>query len=372
MKVMITVPWGRRIGGGETMLVTFLRSVNRGRFEPVVVFFEHGPLVDEVASLGLEAFVVPVGRLRQPVNVVRTVVSLTRLLRREQPDLLLNWMAKTHLYGASAAILAGRPDRVVWWQHGIAEAHWLDRLATLLPAHAVGCSSKHSAAAQASTWPHRRVFVVHPGIEPPAQSDDANRGRLRDGLGIPPERLVVGMVGRVEPGKRHDDFLEVIAALVSRGLPVHGLVVGGALPGDGSSLMDDLSAAVRRRGLDEIVTLTGHVDDACVYIELMDVLVSVASEEAFGIALLEAMALGVPVVARAIGGPQEIIETGKSGLLVPASRLDEVADAVERVLDDGHLRDRLRAGAAARFRAHFAANRMTAELEGAIAELCAT
>jgi glycosyltransferase involved in cell wall biosynthesis len=83
------------------------------------------------------------------------------------------------------------------------------------------------------------------------------------------------------------------------------------------------------------------------------------------------MALGVPVVARASGGPREIIETGKSGLLVPPARPDDVANAVHRVLQDVRLREHLRAGAVDRFRACFGAHRMTAELEGAIAELCA-
>lgn len=370
MKLVITVPWARRLGGAETMLASFLRSVDRERFEPLVVFFEHGPLVGEVAALGLDATVIPAGRMRQPLNIVRTIRSLARLLEREQPDLLLNWMAKTHLYGACAAAIARRGDRVVWWQHTVPRRHWLDRFATLLPARAVGCSSRHAAAAQAATWPHRPVFVVHPGIDAPVQSEDDDRRRRRTLLGIPPDRVVVGLVGRIERGKRHDDFVDVIAALVGRGLPVHGLVVGGPLPGARPQALDELQSAIRRRGLDDALTLTGHVADACGLIELMDVLVSVASSEAFGIALLEAMALGVPVVAAAAGGPREIIEDGRSGLLVTASRPQGVADAVQRVLDDGGLRERLRSGGSDRFHAHFGARRMASDLEDAISELC--
>ena len=371
MKVVVTVPWARRLGGAETMLATFLHSIDRARFQLVPVFFEHGPLVDEVAALGFDVNVIPAGRLRQPLNILRTVRSLARLLEREQPDLLLNWMAKTHLYGACAALVAHRADRVVWWQHTVSRRHWLDRFATLLPARAVGCSSRHAAAAQAATWPHRPVFVVHPGIEALARSPEGDRRRRRALLGIPSGRFVVGLVGRVEQGKRHDDFIDVVASLVERGVPVHGLVVGGPLPGARPRAMAELERVVRRRGLERRMTLTGHVADARSLIELMDALVSVSSSEAFGIALLEAMALGVPVVATAAAGPREIIEDGRSGLLVPAARSDDLADAVQRVLDDGQLRERLRAGAADRFRAHFGAERMAADLETAIWELCA-
>jgi glycosyltransferase involved in cell wall biosynthesis len=150
---------------------------------------------------------------------------------------------------------------------------------------------------------------------------------------------------------------------------VHGLVVGGPLPGTAPNAIRELEAAVAQRGLDGSVTLTGQVPDARELIELMDVLVSLAPVEAFGIALLEAMALGVPVVAAPAGGPRELIEDGTSGLLVPAAQPGEVADAVQRILEDAQLYERLSVGATERFRTRFRAERMAADLQHAIAEL---
>jgi glycosyltransferase involved in cell wall biosynthesis len=370
VKVVITVPWARRLGGAETMLATFLRSVDREHFQPVPVFFEQGPLADELEALGYRVYVIPAGRLRQPWNVARTVTSLARLLEREQPDLLLNWTTKTQLYGACAALIAGRGDRVVWWQHAVRGHHWLDLYATLLPARAVGCSSLHAAAAQGTIWPRRPVFVVHPGIDAPARSGAEARRRRLEALGIPPERHIVGLVGRIEPGKCHKQFLDVVAALRRRGEGVvHGLLVGGPLPGSSANAMRELQAAVVGRGLDDAVTITGHVPDARELIEVMDVLVSLAPVESFGIALLEAMAFGVPVVAAAAGGPRELIEDGTSGLLVPTAEQNDVADAVQRLLDDASLRERISAGAVDRFRSRFGAERMAADLQRAIAEL---
>ena len=80
---------------------------------------------------------------------------------------------------------------------------------------------------------------------------------------------------------------------------------------------------------------------------------SLSSVESFGIALVEGMALGVPVVATASGGPAEIVDPGRSGLLLNSAEVEEVADAVEQVLADARLRDRLRKGARARFRSAF-------------------
>ena len=162
------------------MLMSFLRSLDQERFAVTVVFFEDGPFVAETRSLGLRTIVLPAGRLRQVHRAAGVVASLTRLLSRERPDLLLNWMAKTHLYGAAAAALARRSDRVVWWQHTTATQHWLNRLATLLPARAIGCSSRHAAAIQARQRPTRPVFVVHPGIDQPPHLALEEQSELRE------------------------------------------------------------------------------------------------------------------------------------------------------------------------------------------------
>jgi glycosyltransferase involved in cell wall biosynthesis len=81
------------------------------------------------------------------------------------------------------------------------------------------------------------------------------------------------------------------------------------------------------------------------------------------------MAFGIPVVAAAAGGPRELIEDGRSGLLIPTAQPDEAADAVQRILDDVELRERLSAGAEERFRARFGAGRMASEIQRAIAEI---
>src|SRR5512133_1504556 len=178
LKLLVTVPWGDRAGGAENMLWTFLRHVDRSRIEPTVVFFDRGPFEREVAGLGMRTAVVPSGRLRELGRAAHVVQAVRAVLRTEEPDLILNWSAKTQLYGASAAAAAHVRDRVLWWQHAVPRGHWLDRLATLLPARAIGCSSFESSQAQAHLRPRRPRFVVHPGIEAPP-SNVPERAALR-------------------------------------------------------------------------------------------------------------------------------------------------------------------------------------------------
>jgi glycosyltransferase involved in cell wall biosynthesis len=371
MRLVVTVGWAERLGGGETMLLGFLRSVDPSRLSILVVFFEDGPLVQEVAECGVRTIVIPGGRLRNLRATVRVVRSLARLLARERPDLLLNWTPKTHVYGALAAVLARRADRVVWWQHTVVpRTRLLDRLAGLLPARAIVCSSRCTARIQSGRWPSRPTFVVHPGIDLPEPAT-GGRSALREQLGIAPATPIVGLVGRLEPGKAHARFLDVIAELRRRGLDVHGLVVGGLTPGSPPELVQRLGHGIGVRGLEDAVTCTGQVADAGPYIELMDVLVSVASVESFGIALVEGMARRVPVVAVAAGGPEEIIEPGRSGLIVPTADPSRIADAVAAVLVRPTLRHRLADGGRERVRSHFTRERMTRDIERTVEELCA-
>lgn len=330
MRLVITVPWKERLGGAEAMLHTFLRHHDTRRFDTTVVFYEPGPFQAEVAALdGIRTELVPIRRLRDGRAVAQATTRLTRLLRREQPDVVLNWVAKAQLYGSVAAAAAGLKDRVVWWQHGVPHGHWMDRLATALPARAIGCSSTAAARAQSQTWPHRETFVVHPGIEvrsgrPIAHAD----------LGIPDGRTVLGIVGRLQPWKGQHRFLDALAALVSDGHDVHGVIVGG----DAHGLAPEYPAQLRERaaelGVSGRVTMTGHVADATDYIATMDILVSASENEPFGIVLLEGMAQRKPVVAVADAGPVDIVEPGVTGMLIERPDADLLTDALRQMLGE--------------------------------------
>lgn len=311
------------------MLWSILKHADARRLELQVAFLEPGPFEEEVRALGVRTFQVPAGRLREPRAAGAAVRRLSRIIRAEEPDLVLNWVAKAQLYGATAAACAGRSDSVVWWQHGVPGGHWMDRAATALPARAIGCSSRASAMAQAATRPRRRTFVVHPGVET-ARAPAIDR----KALDIPDGRPVIGIAGRLQPWKGQHRFLHALRRIHDGGLPAHGLIVGGSAHGFSPGYEEDVQALIPQLGLEGWVTMVGQVPDARPYIAAMDALVSASANEPFGIVLVEALAQGVPVVAVADAGPREIVDPGVTGLLV--SRPDAVllAAAVGELLAD--------------------------------------
>jgi glycosyltransferase involved in cell wall biosynthesis len=368
--VVFTVPWGERLGGAENMLWTFLRHVDRAAVEPIVVFLEDGPFARELAASGIRTVVLPAGRLRQLRRALATVRSLAALLRRARPDLVVNWTSKTHLYGAPAAVLAGVGDRVVWWQHGIPRGHWMDRAATVLPALAVGCSSQACASRQEEVRPRRRTFVVHPGIAPSHPLRDEERLQLRRHLGIRDDAAVVGIVGRLQPWKGQHRVLRAVARLRRRGFRVHALVVGGDAHGRSPEYEPYLRSLADELDLVGAVAFTGHVPDPVPYLSAMDVMVNASDDEPFGLVLVEAMALGIAVVAVDSGGPSEIVERGESGVLVETSDENALVEALEMLLDDPRRRRRLAERATERFHSRFTATRMTEQLTRELDRLC--
>jgi glycosyltransferase involved in cell wall biosynthesis len=368
LRVAIVAPWGERLGGAEEMLWMALRHCDRSRLEPAVVFLGPGRFAGEVAALGIDAEVVPAGRLRQPRATMTAVRRLAAALRRLQPDLVLCWSAKAHIYGAPAARIAGMGGRVVWWQHQIPGGHWVDQLATLLPARAVGCSSAACRQAQESLRPRRSAFVVNPGIDLTVVRA-GTAANLRERLGIPPGRAVAGIVGRLQPWKGQDRFLAALARLRERGLDVHGLLVGGDAYGRSPEYAAELERMVPRLGLSGFVTLAGQVDDATPYFELMDVAVNASQGEPFGIVLLEAMAAGVPVVAIGEGGPLDIVEPGVTGTLVDDGRPETLATAIEELLADPERRAAMSAAGKRRCRERFGAPAMADRLAAGLTEV---
>jgi glycosyltransferase involved in cell wall biosynthesis len=329
------------------MLQTVLDGVSETDHEVELVFFEAGPWPTELAAAGFRVEVIDTGRVRQPHRWVLAVLRLAKIFRARRPDLILNWAAKTHLYGAPAALLAGMGERTLWWQQNIPNGNWIDRCATLLPAQAVGCYSQAAARAQARMWPARSTFVVAAGTHPPASTP------REAPLDLPADTTVIGLVGRLQSWKGQDRLLEAHALLRARGHRIHTVIVGGDAYGLSPQYAASLPVLASRLGLQSEVTMTDQVPDSGPYIEQMDILVNASDPEPFGIVLLEAMARGVAVVAVDSGGPAEFIEDGTTGVLAASGQPTDLADALERLLSSAALREEIGQAGGERFTREF-------------------
>jgi glycosyltransferase involved in cell wall biosynthesis len=370
IRLCIVTVFGERLGGSDNVLWTFLRHLDRDRFDPTVIFLGPGAFEREVAGLGIETQVYPPGRLRNPVHAAATVRRLRQAFREARPELILNWLSTAHIYAGPAAAMARLRERTLWWQHDLSRGGRravLDQLANAIPAVAVGACSQAAADLQASRWPHRRVFAVHPGIDDPHAAGDVQGLRARLDL---PDGLLVGSVGRLFEWKGHHLLVRALARLRAEGHQLKGVIVGGGGHRPDRRYEEDLRAEVRRLGLSEHVVFTGHVANATPYVEAMDVLVNASAGEPFGLVLLEAMALGTPVLAVADAGPAEIIRDG-TGVLVPSNSPEDLAEGLGGLLVSEERRRTLAVAGRGRWEERFTGERMTREMEDRLLEFVA-
>lgn len=349
MKIAIVMPVGEQRGGGEMMLTDLMQQGRNLGTEWIVIFLEDGSMVEQVQKLGIDVRVVPSGRLREPHHFLATVVKIASIVRQEGASLVVGWMSKAHLYGSFASILANRPG--LWYQLGVpSDNNWMDRIATILPNCGVITLSKVGQEAQARLWPKRPTPLVYPGValERFDTSLMPSPKEVRRKLGLPLDSSLIGIVGRLQRWKGMHILIEAMPKVLQRHPDAHCVVVGGKHDLE-ANYEDYLKERIAALGLEDQVILSGLQRNVPEWMQAMDVVVHASNNEPFGIVVIEAMALGKPIIAGNAGGPTEIIQDGVNGLLTPYGDEEALASAILRYLDDREFAHRV--GAAARERA---------------------
>jgi glycosyltransferase involved in cell wall biosynthesis len=324
--------------GGAQSYVAHLLPAFTKHFDVTVAAHGPGPLRDAASRAGTGF--VPLIHVRRGLNPFQDtlgVFELYRLSRSVRPDVLHLNSSKVGILGAVAGWAARVPVRV-FTVHGWAfRAHsgwrakafvWAHRLTRSLTTSVICVSNaERSLGLAARTCIGERTVVIANAV--PIRPVSA-----RD----PSHHVVIVTVTRLRPPK---DTLTLVRALqiVAPHLH-HALIVGD---GPDRSL---ISAAIAEAGLTDRVELLGDRSDVPNLLARSDIFVLATHSEGMPLALLEAMAEGLPVVASAVGGMPEIIQDGKNGLLVPAGNPVALARALHRLMMDADLRSRL--GSAAR------------------------
>ncbi len=366
MTVLIVMPLAEQRGGAELALEQLVAAPGGVRWH--VAFLEDGPMVQTVRAAGVGASVIPAGRLRQPHRGGLAVWRLARLARRVGADAVLSWMGKAHLYGGPAARLAGVP--AVWFQMGLPDPTGrMDRLISRVPAKGILTCSMFVADAQRGLNPDTPMYPVHLAADL-RRFDAGQTGggpELRRRLGLPAGGPLVGIAGRMQRWKGMHVLVEAMPRILARHPDAHAVIVGGEW-----KLEPDYPAFLKSRiddsGLADRVILAGHQGDVPAWMAACDVVVHASDREPFGMVVVEAMALGRPVVAGAEGGPREVITDGVDGLLAPFGDAPALSAAVLRYLDDPAFAAQV--GVAARGRAgQFSVERYARGVTDALAEM---
>ncbi|NOT13671.1 MAG: glycosyltransferase [Methylococcaceae bacterium] len=177
--------------------------------------------------------------------------------------------------------------------------------------------------------------VILNGIDLDRFKIRTDRAAIKSSLCIPEDFNVVGIVGRISQQKAQDIFLEAAAKIHQRSPQTLFLIVGAA---DEPAILDKMMALMVSLGLQEKVRFLGYRDDIPSIYSIIDILVMPSRWEGFGLALVEAMAMGLPIVCSEVGGIPEVVIPNETALFVETESPGQVADALTRLLEDQSLR----------------------------------
>jgi glycosyltransferase involved in cell wall biosynthesis len=347
------------IGGSERHLLSLLPALSRAGTEVKMCVAGTGNyelFVQPLRALGIETSVLRAGPDFNPL----LYGGLLKQVREFQPDIVHTHLIHADVHGQFAARTLRVPS--VWSMHGAYDFY------RRIPVRAVSSLAGHSAARTIAISHYVANFleelrlarpsairVIHYGLDTSGwKPDDTRRAEARRRLGLGDGDVALGVASRLVADKGHAFLIDAFRA-ASHEVPDLRLLIAGAGP-----LRPELER--QARGLPEgSVRFLGFLEDVRPFLDACDIFAFPTLPgfgEGFGLAALEAMAAGLPIIATRTGPLPELVADGVNGLLVSPGAVDELATAITSLAGDRSLRERLGAGGGERARTNFSLSRM--------------
>ncbi|MBC8134542.1 MAG: glycosyltransferase family 4 protein [Fibrella sp.] len=336
MNVGIVMPVAEQRGGAEKYLIDMIRAGRNRGIDWLVILLEDGPMQAQIADLGVRVEVIPAKKFSDIGDSLAVAWKIKSFCRENDVRFLVGWMTKGHIYGSLSRVL-GNAAAPILFQHGYSEhPEGFDKLTQRMPISGVLSCSQFTLDSQLKHLKNKvRGYVAYPGVEVQQYSVDAlpSPEECRAKLGLPAQVPIIGTVGRLQRWKGMHTLVDALPKIHARYPDAQVVLVGGE-----HDLEPDykvfLEKRVQEAGLQNHVHLVGLQRNVAEWMQAMSVFVHASQMEPFGMVVIEAMALGKPVIAGDKGGPREIITSGESGLFAGFEDGDAVAAGVLRYLDD--------------------------------------
>lgn len=292
----------------------------------------HGRIAREARSKGFPVLHLPMRHNLDWVSIAR----LARFLRRERIDVVNTHSGVDSWIGGIAARLARRPVLVrTRHLHLPLHRHWLN-FVHYLPERIVSCGeTMRELLVRECRFPEAQVVSIPTGVDFSRFAPARGREAVRRELALPEDAFVILMVGVIRAVKRHEVALRAVQSLARR-IENARLVIAGDGPMSG-----DMQRLARELGIAGGVSFLGHRDDVADLMGAADCLLLTSRSEGVPQAVTQALGLGLPVVATAVGGVPELVGHESGGLLVPPEDPEAAAAAIERLARDPELARKL-------------------------------
>lgn len=329
MKVL-HVESGRHLYGGARQVVHIMEGLS-SRGVRNLLACPAGAHIAEPARAHGQVFEIPMkGDLDAGLSL-----RLRRLIKEQAPDIVhVHSRRGADVWGGVAANLA-RVPAVVSRRVDNPEPRWLAGAKYALYDHVIAISDGIRKVLLDTGLAAGQVSCVRSAVDPTPYLVDYDKASFRAKLGFAPDTPVIGMVAQLIRRKGHRHLLQALGSVL-RHHPATQVLIYGRGP-----LEAELGQSIRDRGLAANVRLMGFVDNLPAVLGCLDLLVHPADMEGLGVSLLQTAAARVPIVACRAGGVPEAVRDGFNGLLVAPGDVEALAGAIERLIGDACLRERL-------------------------------
>ena len=337
-------------GGGETQVLGLTLALAAGGHRAELICDPAGRLWEQATAAGIRCHPI---RIRNAIDLAAGV-KLRAILKRERYDVVHFHTSRAHSmaplargFGSTLVVtrrMDYRPNRVF-------APYLYNRAVDGVVAISGGVADSLAAAGVE----RRHITVVHSGVDcerfraPTPQE----RADARTALNIADGEFVISAVGALEQRKGHRYLIAAIGAIAASG-KFRCFIVGQGLIG---RVLQDEIAVIRNLGR---IKLLGRVDDVRGLLWASDAFAMPSLKEGLGVAALEAMASGLPVIASDVGGLREVVEDDRTGIIVPPANPEKIASAIKRLAESPELRSQMSAAARSRVVENYSMEQMAA------------
>lgn len=321
------------VGGGQRGLLYILERLNREQFEPIVIVPSYGLLLNKVKELNISTRCFKIKGIKNPLNLITTVVRIVKIIWSERIDLLHTDSPKNTIYGGLSAKITGKP---LIYHARVGDRDKLDKLLYFLSTKIIAVSK-----ATAKRFNSSKVEIIYNAIDVKRFNPDTDNNEIRKEFNMPSRQtgkndILIGTIGQLIPKKGQKEFLNAASGILKIYPKIKFIIVGNG----NKKYKEELEELCRSLNISQSIIFTGFRDDVPAIMSALDIFVLATSyPEGLCRTILEAMACGKPVITTNVGSNPEALINGVTGILLPPPGSPSLLkDAILKLIKDEQKR----------------------------------
>lgn len=357
------------IGGAQLCLINHLKTINKDVFNVFACCSENAGeigLVGYFNKLKIKYYFVRFEHLKSYnpavlLRLIKTVCGIIKIINKEKIDLIFANTVRAIAAGSTASLITN--SKIVWFIHDYTFPRNLFRILKFIPKK-IFYNSKSTANYYSSVIDEKNKVIYIGNDFYKNKITEKQIKQKREGWKVDNNTIVIGYVGRLVEDKGAHILINAVNFLIKKGIKNIKCIIVGTGKGQKENNEQKLTKLAKELNLLNYVVFAGYQKNIQLYISSFDVLCFTSiKKEAFGIVIIESMMCGIPVISTDIAGPNEIIKNEATGLLVEPNNAKALSDAVERLIFNKRLKERMANNAYKYVMEHHTSEKFTKDLE---------